>query len=182
MYYITFPKSNKSVAPSSFGGNVSGPAVIFALDTMLVSWSTPVPKLLTTPQLTTAGHYQQTPDQHEHRSRPTCPHPSTTTTLCSPWSPNDIQVVVCMACSKDLDGFVSLRSLRLWLLRVQQLLTIPAAAAPPSNADHWLLPPLLPQSEWATTFLFYTHMQTKYLMPMTPWFIVLTCYTAYDII
>ena len=78
-----------------------------------------------------------------------------------------------MICSKDLDGFVSARSLRLWLLRVQQLLTIPAAAALPSSTDCWLLLPL--QSKCMTIFLFYTHVQTKYVMPMTPRFIVLTC-------
>ena len=44
-----------------------------------------------------------------------------------------------MACSKDLDGFVSLRSLRLWLLHVQQLLTMPASSAATAAAPQLLL-------------------------------------------
>ena len=135
------------------------------------------------PRLTTAGHYMQTPDRHEHRSRPTCPHPSTTTTLCSPWSPNDIQVVVCMACSKVLDVFVSARSLRLWRLRVQLLLTSPAAAAAPRPALTTGYYRRCSRSPRGRPLYCSTHTcKHKYLMPMTPRFIVFTCYTAYAII
>ena len=56
------------------------------------------------------------------------------------------------------------------------------AAALPSSTCYWLLSLLPLQSECVTIFLLYTHMQTKYLMPMTPRFIVLTCWTVYEII
>ena len=60
----------------------------------------------------------------------------------------------------------------------------PCSSSPPSSADHWVLPPLLPQSEGGGDhFIDYTHTcKHKYLMPMTPRFIVFTCYIAYAII
>ena len=56
------------------------------------------------------------------------------------------------------------------------------AAAHLSTTDNCLLALLQLHPGSVTIFLFYTHVQTKYLMPMTPRFIVLTCYTAYGII
>ena len=50
------------------------------------------------------------------------------------------------------------------------------------SIDNCLVPLLLLQLVYVTISLLYTHVQTKYLMPMAPRLIVMTCWTVYNII